>query len=127
MVGIMVGSGAGRARASVQARLGGHPRPAPPLRADSVRGFEPQGIPARAGPRPAVPLSSRAVPAAANPTRVALAAVAALTGFAANSLLCRRALGTSAIDAWSFTAVRIGSGALTLLVLARLGSGRDIG
>jgi len=49
--------------------------------------------------------------------------VAALFGFAANSLLCRSALGDSSIDAASFTAIRIGSGALVLVVLAsRLGA-----
>jgi len=48
-----------------------------------------------------------------------LTTAAALIGFAANSLLCRAALGTGAIDAWSFTAVRLGSGALALALLAR--------
>jgi len=52
--------------------------------------------------------------------------VAALVGFAANSLLCRAALGADAIDAASFTAIRIGAGALTLVVLAR-GSFRGAG
>lgn len=42
---------------------------------------------------------------------------AAMLAFAANSLLCRLALGTEAIDPWSFTAVRIGTGALALLAL----------
>lgn len=46
--------------------------------------------------------------------QVALATVAALLAFAANSLLCRRALGQHLIDAGSFTAVRILSGALVL-------------
>ena len=45
---------------------------------------------------------------------------AALLGFAANSLLCRAALGNGAIDAASFTAIRIGNGALVLAVLAAL-------
>jgi drug/metabolite transporter (DMT)-like permease len=47
--------------------------------------------------------------------------VTALVAFAANSWLCRAALRTSAIDPQSFTAVRIGSGALVLalLVVAR--------
>ncbi|MHC5022122.1 MAG: EamA family transporter [Planctomycetota bacterium] len=43
-----------------------------------------------------------------------------MIAFAANSVLCRLALGGEpepAIDAWSFTAVRLGSGALTLLAL----------
>jgi drug/metabolite transporter (DMT)-like permease len=55
---------------------------------------------------------------AALPARAALFAAAALAGFAANSLLCRTALRPGLIDAASFTAVRLGSGALALLVLA---------
>ena len=56
---------------------------------------------------------------------VALVA-AALIGFASNSLLCRAALGGPAIDAVSFTGVRLVSGALCLWLLvsatARSGS-----
>jgi drug/metabolite transporter (DMT)-like permease len=66
------------------------------------------------------------VSAPASALRTNLAAAAALTGFAANSLLCRAALGTGAIDAWSFTAVRLGSGALTLALLARVATRRDL-
>lgn len=47
-------------------------------------------------------------------------ATAALIGFAANSVLCRMALGTRSIDAWSFTGIRLTSGAVTLFVLARM-------
>jgi len=43
---------------------------------------------------------------------------AALIGFAANSLLCRAALAGATIDAASFTAIRIGSGAIVLAILA---------
>lgn len=43
----------------------------------------------------------------------------ALVAFAANSLLCRLALGTHGIDAASFTSVRIASGALLLVLLQR--------
>ncbi len=45
----------------------------------------------------------------------------AMSAFAANSLLCRRALGAHLIDAASFTAVRLVSGAmfLALLVIVR--------
>lgn len=50
-----------------------------------------------------------------------LATAAALTGFAANSLLCRAALGADAIDPWSFTLVRLGGGALALQVLVARG------
>lgn len=44
----------------------------------------------------------------------------ALTAFAANSLLCRMALGESAMDAASFSTVRLASGAATLLLIFRL-------
>jgi len=43
----------------------------------------------------------------------------ALCGFAANSLLCRAALGSDAVDAYSFTAVRLVSGATMLGILTR--------
>jgi drug/metabolite transporter (DMT)-like permease len=58
-------------------------------------------------------------PAASGPLRVALLTVGALLGFAGNSLLCRLALLDRAIDADSFTALRLGSGALMLAALAR--------
>lgn len=55
----------------------------------------------------------------------------ALVAFAANSLLCRRALGTDAIDPATFTLVRLLSGALTLALLARgqraTGPGDEVG
>ncbi|NQT63785.1 MAG: DMT family transporter [Candidatus Marinimicrobia bacterium] len=41
----------------------------------------------------------------------------ALIAFAANSVLCRLALGGGAIDAASFTAIRLFSGAFTLLLI----------
>ncbi len=41
----------------------------------------------------------------------------ALVAFAANSVLCRLALGSGAIDAAGFTSVRLASGAATLLLL----------
>jgi len=50
---------------------------------------------------------------------VAVATALALVGFAANSLLCRSALGARSIDAASFTAIRVASGALVLFALAR--------
>lgn len=50
--------------------------------------------------------------------RTLLLTALALAAFAANSLLCRRALGADAIDAASFTSVRIASGALVLVLLA---------
>ena len=42
----------------------------------------------------------------------------ALTAFAANSVLCRLALGKALIDAASFTTIRLVSGALVLVLLA---------
>ena len=63
------------------------------------------------------------MPPSSNSARLALTTAAALVAFAANSLLCRAALGAGAIDAWSFTALRLGSGALALSVLVRLAGG----
>ncbi len=40
-----------------------------------------------------------------------------MTAFATNSVLCRMALGSHVVDAASFTAMRLGSGAVTLAVL----------
>jgi drug/metabolite transporter (DMT)-like permease len=49
----------------------------------------------------------------------------ALIAFAANSVLCRLALGTLRIDAASFTSVRLVSGALTLLLILALRPGTE--
>jgi drug/metabolite transporter (DMT)-like permease len=57
---------------------------------------------------------------------VALAAVA-LGCFAANSLLCRAALGGARTDPATFTAVRLVSGALALAALLALGRRRPAG
>ena len=46
-----------------------------------------------------------------------------MIAFAANSLFCRLALYDNSIDASSFTIVRFGSGALTLLIILRLRAG----
>jgi drug/metabolite transporter (DMT)-like permease len=54
-------------------------------------------------------------------TRLLLATCVALAGFAANSLLCRKALGAGRIDAASFTTLRIAAGAAALVALASLG------
>lgn len=61
--------------------------------------------------------------------RVLLLTAFAMLAFAGNSLLCRLALKTTAIDAVSFTGVRILSGALMLLALLHLrhGGGRTSG
>ena len=45
----------------------------------------------------------------------------ALTAFAANSVLCRLALGKTLIDAASFSSIRLVSGALVLLLLSSAG------
>lgn len=50
--------------------------------------------------------------------------VLALTAFAANSILCRLALGGKAIDAASFTTIRLVSGAAILLTISRFRSSR---
>lgn len=69
-----------------------------------------------------------AVPAGAARVLVSSAArapalsAAALVCFAANSLLCRAALGAGRIDPGSFTAVRLGAGAVALALL--LGASR---
>ena len=60
--------------------------------------------------------------------RTAVLASVAMFAFAANSLLCRAALRGGAIDAASFTAIRLATGALVLVVLAaRRGSARRAG
>jgi drug/metabolite transporter (DMT)-like permease len=46
--------------------------------------------------------------------------VAALLGFAGNSLICRLALAPGRIDAATFTSVRIAAGALALVLLTRV-------
>jgi drug/metabolite transporter (DMT)-like permease len=52
-------------------------------------------------------------------SRTALLASLALCGFAANSLLCRLALAAGEIDAITFTALRLLSGAVALAAIAR--------
>jgi drug/metabolite transporter (DMT)-like permease len=55
--------------------------------------------------------------------RTALLTALALLAFAANSILCRLALGSGSIDAANFTTIRLVSGAVALLLIASL-SGR---
>lgn len=66
-------------------------------------------------------MSSRAAASTeqASAARTAALASAAMVAFAGNSLLCRAALGTQSIDAASFTTLRLLSGAVVLLLLAR--------
>lgn len=52
--------------------------------------------------------------------QTAILTVLALVAFAANSVLCRMALGQGSIDAASFTSIRLISGAAILLLLIRL-------
>jgi len=52
-----------------------------------------------------------------------VATVLAMVAFAANSVLCRMALGSGSIDAASFTAIRMLSGAIALAVLVALRRG----
>lgn len=56
--------------------------------------------------------------------RTALLTALALVAFAANSLLCRGALAPRAIDAATFTSVRLLSGALVLALLVRASGAR---
>jgi drug/metabolite transporter (DMT)-like permease len=60
------------------------------------------------------------MPAMSTSLRVSLLTVFAMLAFASNSLLCRVALRDTAIDAASFTAIRLASGALILVILLRL-------
>ncbi|MFI8607456.1 EamA family transporter [Pseudomonas sp. NPDC077649] len=59
------------------------------------------------------------------PPRILLLTALAMLAFAGNSLLCRLALRETAIDAASFTAIRLVSGALTLWLLLRLRTARQ--
>jgi drug/metabolite transporter (DMT)-like permease len=58
--------------------------------------------------------------------RTAAATMVAMLAFAGNSLLCRMALRNSAIDPASFTAIRLGSGALVLLAIQMLRGGGSL-
>ena len=64
-------------------------------------------------------------PASPHRAMVALLTCAAMAAFAANSLLARLAFQTTAIDAASFTAIRLASGALVLLAILRIQGARD--
>ena len=60
--------------------------------------------------------------------RILVATAAAMVAFAANSLLCRAALGDGHIDAASFSSLRVVAGAVTLgLILLLRGTDRDVG
>jgi drug/metabolite transporter (DMT)-like permease len=49
-----------------------------------------------------------------------------MTAFAANSILCRLALGHTRIDPASFTLIRLVCGAVTLWLIARIRTGRNV-
>lgn len=66
-------------------------------------------------------------PAQMSGPRIALLTALALTAFAGNSLLCRLALQQTTIDAASFTAIRLISGALVLWLLVRTRGDRRSG
>ena len=72
----------------------------------------------------ATPAPASPAPPRATPLRTASYAAATLACFAANSLLCRAALGSGRMDPATFTAVRIGSGALALAALLAVARGR---
>jgi drug/metabolite transporter (DMT)-like permease len=58
--------------------------------------------------------------------RLILITTLAMLAFAANSLLCRLALRDTTIDAASFTAIRLASGAAVLALIVRARSGRPM-
>jgi drug/metabolite transporter (DMT)-like permease len=58
--------------------------------------------------------------------RTACLTILAMLAFAANSLLCRLALKDGHIDAASFTALRIGSGAMVLALIIRARGARPL-
>ena len=52
--------------------------------------------------------------------RIVITTAFALISFAANSLLCRKALGENLIDPVSFTTIRLVSGALALIIITQI-------
>lgn len=60
------------------------------------------------------------------PLRMCALTTLAMLAFAGNSLLCRAALATNAIDPGSFTAIRLASGALMLALIVSLRHGRPL-
>lgn len=70
---------------------------------------------------------NQADPGRGDVLRTVILTAAAMVAFAANSLLCRMALGYDLIDAASFTTVRIAAGAITLgLIVALRGHARRV-
>ena len=60
-------------------------------------------------------------------TRIIVLTVLAMTAFAGNSLLCRAAFLDTSIDAASFTAIRLISGAVVLWLVVRMRQGTPAG
>ncbi len=56
--------------------------------------------------------------------KIFMLTILALIAFAANSVLCRLALGANTIDASSFTNIRLFSGAIVLLIILKLSGNR---
>ena len=84
--------------------------------------LNPDGTHARDGRvfiRTCLAVDSQPRPSTANRMRIPVLTTLALIAFAANSLLCRLALRSQAIDPATFSAVRIVSGALILGLLVR--------
>ncbi|HEX8845053.1 MAG TPA: DMT family transporter [Pyrinomonadaceae bacterium] len=52
--------------------------------------------------------------------KIVISTILALVAFAMNSVLCRLALGQGAIDAASFSTIRLGSGAVMLLLITAI-------
>lgn len=63
-----------------------------------------------------------AMPNGPSRPRLVILVALALSAFAANSVLCRLALGTGSLDAASFTAIRLSSGAAVLALIVALRS-----
>jgi drug/metabolite transporter (DMT)-like permease len=60
------------------------------------------------------------------PYRLLILTALTMTAFAANSILCRLALRTTAIDPATFTLIRLICGAATLWLIVRIRSGRSV-
>ncbi len=60
------------------------------------------------------------------PARLLLLTALTMTAFAANSILCRLALRTTAIDPATFTLIRLICGAATLWLIVRFRNGRNV-
>ncbi|MEO5987930.1 MAG: DMT family transporter [Candidatus Eisenbacteria bacterium] len=72
-------------------------------------------------------VAAGADPSASSSARALALTSLALLAFASNSLLCRFALKHTGTDAASFTAIRLTSGAVILMLLARVRSGARVG